>query len=466
MDKFYKNLKIALLVLLLTAVIGIIFPSYAQNAGQDINLHAGFNFVCFSVSPQTTPLELMQKYSSLIEDIYLFNAAAGSFLSLSDGSLSSISSGKGYIIKSKASGIINVPGTEASGSDLPLKPGFNLIGVTGQTSAITFSQVMKNYHFIKGIYKWNPAAGSFISVITDGTGSTHLVDGADPRFSPATSYFINISDGCFLRFTENGISFYAASSTAAEKIKIELSPKVTLEMAKIYSAGKSFKMGSPENEQGRASFEGPERQVSFTRNFYMGIYEITQAQWLTIYGKWPETAPTAAYGAGDYYPAYNVSWDDINGAGGFLEKINALKPSGYSGFRLPTEAEWEFAARGGSQSRYFWGDDTDNIEIQNYSWYYTNSGLKTNPAGSKRPNAFGLYDTSGNLMEWCSDYWYGSYDSLSVIDPAGPSSGYARVRRGGAWGNEASFCRSAARGGGPQNTRSIRYGFRIAITAD
>ena len=222
-----------------------------------------------------------------------------------------------------------------------------------------------------------------------------------------------------------------------------------LEMVRIPNG--TFTMGSPSNEQDRYSSEGPQHQVTISSDFYMGRYEVTQAQWEAVMG----SNPASSYGVGNDYPVYYVSWNDCQT---FISKLNEM---GYGTFRLPTEAEWEYACRAGTETRFYWGDDPSYTEIKDYCWYSSNnSSYGTKAVGQKLPNSLGLYDMSGNVYEWCQD-WYGSYSSNSQIDPTGPSSGSARVLRGGYWHDGARLCRSASRGISSPGNRFYGLGVRL-----
>ena len=208
----------------------------------------------------------------------------------------------------------------------------------------------------------------------------------------------------------------------------------------------TFTMGSPDDEQYRDSDEGPQHEVTITQPFYLGKYEVTQAQWRVVMGSNPSTDSSEASdygtrGVGDDYPVYYVSWNDCQT---FIENLNAM---GQGTFRLPTEAEWEYACRAGTTTRYYWGDDPSYSEIDNYAWYSgNNSPNGTKVVGQKLPNAWGLFDMSGNLWEWCNDRYSSSYYSNSpATDPQGPTSGSYRVARGGNWSSYARYCRSAFR---------------------
>ena len=242
-------------------------------------------------------------------------------------------------------------------------------------------------------------------------------------------------------------------------------------------------MGSPDTERSRDDDEGPLHTVTLSHNFYMGKYAVTQRQWMAVMGKWPGTAPSSTYGLGDDYPAYNVSWNDIAESGGFIEKLNAyLASTGQGGpVRLHTEAEWEYACRAGTTTRFYFGDSltqasdgyldgpTDSAAYpgnrSDYMWFGYNNDrpFGTKPVGIKRPNAFGLYDMSGNVWEWCQD-WYGWYFSASATDPTGPVSGDYRVIRGGCWGSNATHCRAADRLYDSPDSRGESYGFRLVRT--
>jgi len=247
---------------------------------------------------------------------------------------------------------------------------------------------------------------------------------------------------------------------AAPAITIDLGDGVTLEMIKINAAGKTFSMGCQASEQDSDDNEKPAHEVSFKKDYYIGKYEVTQGQWKAIMY---EDNPSY-FRFGNNYPVEQVSWNEICDKGGFLEKLNTLKPSGYSGFRLPTEAEWEYAARAGSKTRFYWGDDPSYTQIGDHAWYSGNSNSKTHPAGQKLPNKFGLYDMSGNVWEWCGDL-YGNYESSAATDPAGPASGPYPVIRGGSQDNPARECRSAARVGNGAANRGHGVGFRLALPA-
>ena len=617
---------------------------YAQTDVQTLSLKSGFNFVSFTVSPALTPGELQQANSTLIEDIYLYSSAAGSFLSLSEGTLSSVAAGKGYIVKSKAAGTVTVQGPAVTSvPDISMKAGFNLVGISVSVTSVAFSELLKGNSALKGLYKWSAAAGSFISVVKDSGGTPQALDGVDPKFNYGESYFMNLIADTVLSFAGGAISFNGGSVPAAVEapvitpaggsytetqsvtitcatagaaihythtgeeptsssavystplnisadttikaiaiksgmtdsavtsavftvniapppaveapvitpaggtyttaqsvtitcttagavihytadgttpssasalyggaitvsstqtikavavksgmtdstvtiaaytinlatpgaggtLTVDLGGGVTIEMVRI-TAG-TFQMGSPDTEKDRNTNEGPVHGVTLSRDFYIGKYEFTQAQWLKIYGSWPGTSsPTATYGLGDNYPAYFISWNDICGTGGFLEKINTLKPSGYADFRLPTEAEWECAARGGTRTAFYWGEDSAYSAIGDYAWYSGNSNSAekpdgyVHPSGSAAANAFGLYDMAGNATELCSDRWLRSYTSSAVTDPVGPLTGTSIMLRGGSYINGAKYCRSASRGYDFPSTRARALGFRLALSA-
>ena len=223
----------------------------------------------------------------------------------------------------------------------------------------------------------------------------------------------------------------------------------------------AFTMGATDEQIGASANESPAHQVKLTKNYYMGETEVTQALWYAVMGQKPTSngsAWSSTYGLGDNYPAYYISWNDCQE---FITKLNQL--TGLT-FRLPTEAEWEYAARGGNKATtqtLYSGSNT----IGDVAWYGDNSSKNQLVAG-KAANALGLYDMSGNVWEWCND-WYGSYSSGAQTDPTGPSSGSYRVLRGGSWGNGASCCRVAFRSYGSVANRLNYYGgMRLALTAE
>jgi formylglycine-generating enzyme required for sulfatase activity len=235
---------------------------------------------------------------------------------------------------------------------------------------------------------------------------------------------------------------------------------------KLIQSGK-FIMGSPETELGRDSGE-TQHQVTLSKSFYMQINEVTQGQWKAVMG----TDITPYFTAcGDTCPMESVSWND---AQAFIRKLNQME--GTSKYRLPTEAEWEYAARAGSTTAFSNGEITypddspvdPNLDV--ISWYYGNSavtyspnfpgGRGTHPVQGKQANAYGLYDMSGNVAGWCQD-WYGTYPSGIVTDPTGPGTGSYRVVRGGSWISSARFCRSASRDYGSPSDVYPSVGLRL-----
>jgi formylglycine-generating enzyme required for sulfatase activity len=217
-----------------------------------------------------------------------------------------------------------------------------------------------------------------------------------------------------------------------------------------------FSMGSPSSEIGRETDEGPQHQVKISP-FQMGETEVTQETWSAVMGNNP------SWFIGNNNPVENVSWDD---AQEFIKKLNLLVSGG--GFRLPTEAEWEYACRAGSKTAFANGDITEtdcsyDSNLDMMGWYCGNADNKTHSVAQKQPNAWGLYDMHGNVWEWCQD-WKGDYSLGLVTDPTGPLSGSGRVLRGGSWLNRASYCRSAFRVSDTPSYRSSYFGFRLART--
>ena len=230
---------------------------------------------------------------------------------------------------------------------------------------------------------------------------------------------------------------------------------VTFKM--IYVEGGTFTMGAT-SEQGDDAYDREKPTHSVTLSSYsIGETEVTQALWQAVMGQKPTSDGSqwsSTYGLGGNYPAYHVSWNDCQD---FIRRLNALTGEN---FRLPTEAEWEYAARGGNKSRGYKYAGSNNID--NVAWYYDNSGSQTHNVATKSPNELGLYDMSGNVWEWCQD-WYGSYSSGSQTNPTGPSSGNSRVGRGGCWGRSARECRVSYRYYDTPVSRSSGLGLRLAL---
>jgi formylglycine-generating enzyme required for sulfatase activity len=259
-----------------------------------------------------------------------------------------------------------------------------------------------------------------------------------------------------------------AEVSTEEETTVDLPGSVPMALVRI-PAG-TFTMGSPETERGRYVDEGPPHEVTITRAYYIGKTEVTQRQWAAVMGTNP-SGQCGSYGIGADYPVYCVSWDDIAGPGGFIERLNQLL--GTNRYRLPSEAEWERAARAGTTSPFSFGDDAScSLEhcdpcplFDDYMWWCGNYSAASHPVARKRANAFGLHDMHGNLAEWVED-WYAPYPSSSQTDPTGPTSGSRRVVRGGAFGYPAEYCRSASRGSAAPGYRDLDYGFRVAASPD
>ena len=213
-------------------------------------------------------------------------------------------------------------------------------------------------------------------------------------------------------------------SAANEVFKVK-----DIEFRMIKVEGGTFTMGATSEMENPYDDEKPTHQVTLS-SYYIGETEVTQALWKAVMGSNPSAFK------GDNLPVEKVSWNDCQT---FISKLNALTGKR---FRLPTEAEWEFAARGGNQSRHT--QYSGSSRIDDVAWYDGNSGSKTHPVKTQQPNELGIYDMSGNVYEWCQD-WYGSYSSYAQTDPTGAGSGSYRVIRGGSWYGSPRYCSSSNR---------------------
>ena len=238
---------------------------------------------------------------------------------------------------------------------------------------------------------------------------------------------------------------HSSSTSGTVSLSAELNKLIS---NMVYVSGGTFTMGGT-SEQGSdaESIEKPTHSVTLS-SYYICKYEVTQALWRAVMGSNP------SYSKGDNLPVERVSWDDCQT---FIKRLNS-----YTGrnFRLPTEAEWEFAARGGNYSRHYKYSGSNNLD--DVAWHGDNSD-RTHSVGTKRPNELGLYDMSGNVFEWCSD-WYGTYSSYSQTDPTGPDSGSYCINRGGAFAYGASRHRSTDRNYSTPDTHYYFLGLRLALS--
>jgi formylglycine-generating enzyme required for sulfatase activity len=261
------------------------------------------------------------------------------------------------------------------------------------------------------------------------------------------------------------ICSFASSRGDAQsrEILIDLPGGATLEM--IWVEPGTFLMGSCDGEIGRDVNEGPQHEVRISRGFYLSKCEITQKQWEAVMDTrpWEEMIYVRT---GTNYPAVSISWDETQE---FIATLNAAEDG--SPYRLPTEAEWEYACRAGTTTRWSFGDD-ESLLVE-YAWYYDNiwdSGERgVREVGAKKPNPWGLYDMHGNAWEWVQD-WHttivgiresGSYPNSLQVDPTGPRSGSHRVKRGGSFYDFARLLRSAFRDGYSSRGKYVNIGIRL-----
>ena len=232
-----------------------------------------------------------------------------------------------------------------------------------------------------------------------------------------------------------------------EDREFNLTDEVAITM--VWIPAGSFMMGRRDNEQDSDEDEDSRHEVNIENGFWMGKYEVTQGQWETVTGGNP------SHYDGENRPVEYVSWNDIHG---FLSLID-------DGFRLPSEAEWEYACRAGTDTRFYWGDDPGYEDIDDYAVYGNNHPQGTADVGTKRPNSWGLYDMSGNVWEWCEDDYYSNYDGAP--DDGSPRIGNPRtsyrVLKGGSWGAGGRSCRSAERNWYRPYLRSFYSGFRLVL---
>ena len=290
-------------------------------------------------------------------------------------------------------------------------------------------------------YSLSPALPAGLSF----NASTRELSGTPTAALTATTYTYTVTD-------ETGATATLSFSLTVTAASQPATTTNSIGMELVLIPAGTFQMGSPDSESGRSDNEGPVHQVTIGQAFYLGKYEVTQAQWQAVMG----SNPSRFTSCGGTCPVENVSWDDVQG---FIEELNLRE--GVTTYRLPSEAEWEYATRGGTTTAYSFGNAENRLGL--YAWYRENSGSRTHPVGGKRPNPFGLYDVHGNVHEWVQDCANDGYAGA-------PSDGSAwgtgdcgnRVQRGGAWNFNPRLLRSALRLRHSSGSRSNFIGFRIA----
>jgi formylglycine-generating enzyme required for sulfatase activity len=308
------------------------------------------------------------------------------------------------------------------------------------------------------------------------TGQTNIVLYADEMASNSWKVLTNVvpTQSPFM-VTDFGAS---ASAERYYRIRIDATGQPQAITNMVWIEAGTFTMGSPNTEVGHSFFEEPQTQVTISRGFWMGKYEVTQREYQLLMANNP------SYFNEDLdRPVENVTWDEATNYCAnltALERTEGRLPAGYV-YRLPTEAEWEYACRAGTTTEFSYGDDLNYVSLADYAWYFDEgytlripSGhyfesfgryFTTHPVGQKLPNPWGLYDIHGNVWELCLDWFEKKYPGGSVTDPLGPSSGSYRVSRGGCYWGFGENCRSAYRGDQPAGGRSILVGFRVVLAA-
>jgi formylglycine-generating enzyme required for sulfatase activity len=292
------------------------------------------------------------------------------------------------------------------------------------------------------------------------TGSVYVIQSTgdlSQSNSWASLAFVEISSNTHL-FVDPAVS------TTASKFYRAFIQSLPTNM--VFIQPNTFTMGSPSNEVGRSSDEDPQTIVTLSHGFWMAKFLVTQRDYLAVIGSNPSGFP------GDLNrPVESVTWLDATNYCAMLTQQDLAAgriPPG-SHYRLPTEAEWECAARAGTSTRFNYGDDPGATALSNHAWYGAIGGATTHPVGLKQPNAWGLYDMAGNIWEWCLD-WYGPYAGGVATDPQGPASNPIGVKviRGGAWESFESDCRSARRLTEAVSPfiKDFIIGFRVVLAID
>jgi len=239
--------------------------------------------------------------------------------------------------------------------------------------------------------------------------------------------------------------------------KLDSMSKSDLDIEMVFVEGGAFQMGNKGGiiKVGNSLFDIIDEKPIHTvviSSFSIGKFEVTQAQWREVMGSNP-----SKFSGCDNCPVETVSWNDVHQ---YIQKLNDQTGKNY---RLPTEAEWEYAAKGGKDSRGYTYSGSNNVET--VAWYYANSGSNTHSVGTKQANELGIYDMSGNVLEWCSD-WYGVYGGSFQTNPAGASLGEYRVLRGGTWCYDAQVCRAECRSWSEPEYRGVFNGFRLVLPSN
>jgi formylglycine-generating enzyme required for sulfatase activity len=282
--------------------------------------------------------------------------------------------------------------------------------------------------------------GTFVSLVKDSV-TIRLLSGAEVEVDLSS---LSTSDQAYVRVQALKQSPFRRKMAGADGGIESLENSIGIKFVRI-PAG-TFTMGDLESHQ-------TPHQVTLTKPFYLGVYEVTNAQWKRVMGKVP------SHWKEDALPVEQVTSEDVVQ---FCQKLSAMPEERKAGrnYRLPSEAEWEFACRAGTNTQYSFGDDKS--ALKGYAWFDGNSGGEPHPVGQKKPNFWGLYDMHGNVQEWCID-GRRRYESGNVTDPRGPSDADERVQRGGSWRCSASQSRSADRGGWDPTFR-YDLGFRLAMS--